>query len=69
MKKSTNFFGNSVYRQLIYLIPKYQVQSAVNKYQSDKFTKRFSIWEHLVCILFATASNTKSLQFEVRKTS
>ena len=62
MNNSTNFLGNSVFGQLISLIPKYQVQRAVNKYQSDKFTKRFSTWEHLVSMLFATASNTTSLR-------
>jgi hypothetical protein len=62
MNNSTNFSGNSVFGQLISLIPKHQVQRAVNKYQSDKFTKRFSTWEHLVSMLFATASNTTSLR-------
>lgn len=62
MNNSTNFSGNSVFGQLISLIPKHQVQKAVNKYQSDKFTKRFSTWEHLVSMLFATASNTTSLR-------
>lgn len=61
MNNSTNFLGNSVFGQLISLIPNYQVQRAVNKYQSNKYTKRFSIWEHLVSMLFATASNTTSL--------
>lgn len=62
MNNSTNFSGNSVFGQLISLIPKHQVQRAVNKYQSDKYTKRFSTWEHLVSMLFATASNTTSLR-------
>jgi len=62
MNNSTNFSGNSVFGQLISLISKHQVQRAVNKYHSDKFTKRFSTWEHLVSMLFATASNTTSLR-------
>jgi hypothetical protein len=62
MNNSTNFSGNSVFGQLISLIPKRQVQRAVIKFQSDKFTKRFSTWEHLVSMLFATASNTTSLR-------
>ena len=62
MNNSTNFSGNSVFGQLISLIPKHQVQRAVIKFQSDKFTKRFSTWEHLVSMLFATASNTTSLR-------
>jgi hypothetical protein len=62
MNNSTNFSGNSVFGQLISLIPAYQVQRAVKKYQSDKFTKRFSTWEHLVSMLFATASHTTSLR-------
>jgi len=62
MNNSTNFSGNSVFGRLISLIPKHQVQRAVNKYHSDKFSKRFSIWEHLVSMLFATASNTTSLR-------
>jgi Domain of unknown function (DUF4372)/Transposase DDE domain len=62
MNNSTNYLGNSVFGQLISLIPKYQVQKAVKEYQSDKFTKRFSTWEHLISMLFATASNTTSLR-------
>jgi hypothetical protein len=41
MNNSTNFTGNSVFGQLISLIPAYQVQRVVKKYQSDKFTKAF----------------------------
>lgn len=62
MNNSTNFSGNSFFGQLISLISKSIVQSAVNKYHSDKFTKRFSTWDHLVSMLFATASNTTSLR-------
>lgn len=62
MNNSTNYLGNSVFGQLISLIPKYLVQKAVKEYQSDKFTKRFSTWEHLISMLFATASNTTSLR-------
>lgn len=62
MNKSTNFLGNSVFGQLVSLIPTYQVQRAVVTHKSDRYTKRFSTWEHLICMLFATASNTTSLR-------
>lgn len=62
MSKDTNFSGNSVFGQLISLIPSVLVSKAVQSTHSDRYTKRFTTWEHLVTMLFSSASNMVSLR-------
>jgi hypothetical protein len=62
MRKDTNFSGNSVFGQLISLIPSSIVSDAVQKTGSNRYTKKFTTWEHLVTMLFSSASNTVSLR-------
>lgn len=62
MNNSTHFFGNSVFGQLISLVPYQMVDKISRQMQSDRYTKRFTTWEHFVSMLFASASNTTSLR-------
>ncbi len=62
MNNSTHFYGNSVFGQLISLIPVQIVDKATRQTQSDRYTKRFTTWEHFISMLFASASNTTSLR-------
>lgn len=62
MNKSTTFSGNSVFGQLISLIPTNIVSKSVKVSNSDRYTKRFTTWEHLVTMLFCAGSNTTSLR-------
>jgi hypothetical protein len=62
MNNSTNFSGNSVFGQLISLVPIQIVDRASKKHSSDRYIKRFTTWEHFVSMLFASASNTSSLR-------
>lgn len=62
MNNSTHFYGNSVFGQLISLIPRQLIEKLIRQAQSDRYTKRFTTWEHLVSMLFACASNTTSLR-------
>jgi hypothetical protein len=62
MNNSTHFYGNSVFGQLISLVPFQIVDKVARQMQSDYYTKRFTTWEHFVSMLFASASNTTSLR-------
>jgi len=57
-----HFFGQSVFGQLVSLIDRSEVKSAVNKTDSDRFCKGFYTWDHLVSLLFCTLSNCTSLR-------
>jgi hypothetical protein len=62
MSKSTHFFGQSVFGQLISLIDRNQVKLSVKNTGSDRFCKGFYTWDHLVSMLFCTLSNCTSLR-------
>ena len=62
MNNSTHFYGNSVFGQLISLVPHQMVEKVTRQMQSDRYIKRFTTWEHFVSMLFACASNTTSLR-------
>lgn len=62
MNNSTHFFGNSVFGQLLSLVPTQVVDKASRQLQSNRYTKKFTTWEHFVSMLFASASNTTSLR-------
>jgi hypothetical protein len=62
MDKTTHFFGQSAFGQLISLIPSKIIQTAVKKTGSDYRTKRFTTFDHLISMLFATFSQCTSLR-------
>jgi Domain of unknown function (DUF4372)/Transposase DDE domain len=62
MNKSATFSGNSVFGQLISLIPSRIISKNAKKHRSDRYTKRFTTWEHLITMLFCAGSNTTSLR-------
>jgi hypothetical protein len=62
MSKSIHFFGQSVFGQLISLIDRNKVKTAVNTSGSDHYCKGFYTWDHLVSMLFCTLSNCTSLR-------
>lgn len=62
MNKSSYFFGQSVFGQLISLIDSNLIKSAVKKYNSDRYTKKFSTSDHLISMLFSTFSHCTSLR-------
>ena len=62
MNKSTHFFGQSVFGQLISLIDSNLVSDAVKKHNSDYYTKKFSTSDHLISMLFSTFANCSSLR-------
>ena len=62
MGKSKFFFGHSVFGQLISLINRMVVSQAVTATKSDRYCKRFTTWDHLVTLLFATLGGCTSLR-------
>ena len=62
MDKSTHFFGNSVFGQLISMIPSSIITKSVSQCNSDHYTKRFSTKDHLVSMLFCSFAKCSSLR-------
>lgn len=62
MNKSSYFFGQSVFGQLISLIDTDIVKRAVKKHNSDYYTKKFRTSDHLISMLFSSFANCSSLR-------
>jgi hypothetical protein len=62
MNKSTFFFGQSVFGQLISLLDKKIIAASISECQSDYRTKRFNTLDHLISMLFTAFSNSTSLR-------
>lgn len=62
MNKSTHFFGQSVFGQLISLINSDLVKTAIKKHNSDRYTKKFGTSDHLISMLFSSFANCSSLR-------
>jgi len=53
---------NTVFSQILQLICRYQFKKCVDRYDGDKYTKRFSCWQQLLVLLFAQAKGLTSLR-------
>lgn len=62
MVKSTNFGGTSVFGQLISFLPKSAISEIVEQSKSDRYTKQFRTWDHLVTMLFAVLTHSSGLR-------
>jgi Transposase DDE domain/Domain of unknown function (DUF4372) len=62
MDKSNNSSGIHVFGQLISLLPKQRIVNIIRQHQSDRYTKKFKTWDHLVVMLFASLSNCTALR-------
>ena len=62
MAKSTHFFGQSVFGQLIDLIDPTVISRALRQIHSDRYYKRFQTWDHLVSMLFGVLAHCTSLR-------
>jgi hypothetical protein len=51
-----------VFSQFLDLLPRYEFQSIVNKYQGDYRTKEFKCWNQLACMVFAQIRQEDSLR-------
>ena len=62
MTKSTLFTGQPIFSQTISLIPKSLVAKLAKNFRTDKSTKRFNTFDHLVTMLFAVMNKCNSLR-------
>jgi hypothetical protein len=62
MDKSTHFFGQSVFGQLISLIDNRIISEASDECKSDHYVKRFTTKDHLISMLFSSFAKCTSLR-------
>lgn len=62
MNKSSYFFGESVFGQLISLLDLNKIKTISKKHMSDYYVKKFDTSDHLVSMLFSTFANCTSLR-------
>ena len=62
MDKSTHFFGQSVFGQLISLIEPEIITESVRESNSDRYIKRFTTKDHLISMLFCAFAKCTSLR-------
>ena len=62
MGKSTYFFGQPMYNQLLKLIDKSEILKISRENGGERYTKRFNGWIHLVVMLYAVIKRFDSLR-------
>jgi len=62
MNKSTFFNGQPIFTQLLKFIPRDTVARIARDNKSDRYSKRFSTYEHLVTMLYSIFNNCNSLR-------
>ncbi len=62
MDKSTHFFGNSVFGQLISLIDNKIISDSAKRNNSDRYVKKFTTKDHLISMLFCSFAKCSSLR-------
>jgi hypothetical protein len=62
MAKSKHFTGQPIFNQLLFLIPRSLVRTLTGKHQSDRYTKKFRTFDHLITLLFSCFHHCTSLR-------
>ena len=62
MSKSTIFFGQPIFSQMIGLLNKDKINKYVEIHSSDHYCKRFTTFQHLITILYGVTSGCNSLR-------
>ena len=62
MSKSTHFFGQPVYGQLIKIIDRDQILQISRKHGGERYVKSFDGWHHLITMLYAVIMRFDSLR-------
>lgn len=62
MNKSSYFFGQSVFGQLISLLDLAKIKSIAQKHSADYYVKKFDTSDHLISMLFSTTAHCTSLR-------
>jgi len=62
MNKSKNFSGQPIIKQVLNFILPNDVYRTAKKHNSDRYTKKFTTYEHLVTMIFTVISGCSSLR-------
>ena len=62
MGKSTHFIGQPLYSQVINLLDKTKILQISREHGGEHYTKRFTVWVHLVVMLYAVIKRFDSLR-------
>jgi hypothetical protein len=62
MNKSTFFNGQPIFTQLLRFIPTHSISRIARERRSDRYSKRFNTYEHLVTMLYSIFNNCNSLR-------
>ena len=62
MSKSTYFFGQPLYSQIIFLLDKDKILKISQELGGERYIKKFDIWYHLNSMLYTTISRLESLR-------
>jgi len=62
MSKSTKFSGQPIIKQVLSFIDNKIIYRTAKKHKSDKYTKKFTTYEHLVTMIFTVISGCSSLR-------
>ncbi len=62
MNKSTFFSGQPIFTQLLKFVSKEAVLQIAQQHKADRYSKRFSTYEHLVTLLYSIFNNCNSLR-------
>ncbi|VAW10770.1 hypothetical protein MNBD_BACTEROID03-2443, partial [hydrothermal vent metagenome] len=56
MSKSTIFFGQPIFSQMIGLLNINKIDKQIKRHRSDHYCKRFTTFQHLITILYGVTS-------------
>ena len=62
MSKSTHFIGQPLYSQVIKLLDKSKILQISQEKGGEHYTKRFTVWIHLIVMLYAVIKRFDSLR-------
>jgi len=55
-------YNNTIFNQLLNMLPRYQFEQDVVRKQVNRYTKHFTVWNQLLVNLYAQVSGKKSLR-------
>lgn len=62
MNKSKNFSGQPIIKQILKFIDRGDIYRTAKRHNSDRYTKKFNTYEHLVTMIFTVISGCSSLR-------
>lgn len=62
MNKSKNFSGQPIIKQILKFIDQGDIYRTAKRHNSDRYTKKFNTYEHLVTMIFTVISGCSSLR-------